>query len=246
LYPAGDSEGRDRSPFIVHFYGPIENMEHWKVYARAIENNSAPSTNMEVQIMSYYMDTYGTYHLLGTVKNNGTSQISPSVIAGLYTPEDSVFDAASLNVPLYLNAGESAPFDINTFQLVGSLTPEQVSSAKELAQPDLYWTFTTNYDTVSLQPKYLKVTRDDSDWKITGKVTNTSNQKLTSISAVVEFLDKDNNVLATNSVSIYPPEGTEAIEPGASNSFDVSIYAPEDWDLSSENYQVILQGVVSQ
>ena len=66
------------------------------------------------------------------------------------------------------------------------------------------------------------------------------------MSAVVQFLDEDGQVLATNSVSVYPPDGSETIEPGTSNEFSVSIYAPEDWDLSSQDYQVILQGIVSE
>lgn len=56
LYPAGDPSGRDHSPFIIHFYGPVDNLEHWKVYARAIESSNVSSSDMEVQLSSSYWD----------------------------------------------------------------------------------------------------------------------------------------------------------------------------------------------
>lgn len=246
LYPAGDPAGRDHGPFIVRLYGPIKNMEHWKVYARGVESDEVPSTDMDVQLTSSYTDTYGTYHLLGTVTNNGTSQISPAVIGGLYGSDQTVFDAASLNVPLYLSAGESAPFDINTFQLASSMPADQVSAIEKIVKPDYYWTFTTHYELQPLKAKSVKVQRDGSDWTVKGTVLNTTDKKLGSISAVIEFLDEDQQVIATNAASIYPPDGSDTIDPGKSNEFSVSIYAPEDWNLSSREYRVILQGVVSE
>ena len=246
LYPAGDPAGRDHGPFIIRFYGPVENVQHWKVYARGVESNNFPSTDIDIQLTNSYTDTYGTYHLLGTVTNTGTSQISPAVIGGLYGKDQTVFDAASLNLPLYLDAGESAPFDINSFQLTSSMSADQTSAVEKVVKPDLYWTFTTNYDVESLEAKGVKATNDGSDWTVTGTVVNTSDQKLTSISAVIEFLDDNQQVMATNSTSIYPPDGSDTIDPGKSNEFSVSIYAPEDWDLSSQDYRVILQGVVSE
>src|SRR5215216_1281668 len=70
MYPAGDAQGRDRSPFIVHLFGPIENISHWKVYARGVASNKAQSTDMEIQTSNAYVDAYGTYHLVGTLTNN--------------------------------------------------------------------------------------------------------------------------------------------------------------------------------
>jgi len=168
------------------------------------------------------------------------------VIGGLYGSDQTVFDAASLNVPLYLSAGESAPFDINTFQLASSMPANQVSAIEKIVKPDYYWTFTTHFELQPLQAKNVKVQRDGSDWTVKGTVLNTTNKKLGSISAVIEFLDEDQQVIATNSASIYPPDGSDTIDPGKSNEFSVSIYAPEDWDLSSREYRVILQGVVSE
>jgi hypothetical protein len=77
-------------------------------------------------------------------------------------------------------------------------------------------------------------------------VINSSNENLSSISAVVQFLDENGQVMATNSTAIYPPEGSDTIEPGASNEFSFSLYTPEEWDLSTQEYQIVFQGVVSQ
>jgi hypothetical protein len=246
MYPAGDEQGRDRSPFIVRLFGPIENISHWKVYARGVESNKDQSADIEIQTSNAYVDAYGTYHLVGTLTNNGSSQISPSLLGGLYTSEKKLFDVASLNVPFYVGAGESVPFDINGFQVIDYVSAEQADSAEKIIQPDLYWTFTTDYELVALEAKDVQLTQDGYDWIISGKVVNTSDANLSSLSAVVQFLDEDGQVLATNSVSIYPPDGSETIEPGTSSEFSVSLYVPEDWDLSSQDYQIIVKGIVSE
>jgi hypothetical protein len=97
-----------------------------------------------------------------------------------------------------------------------------------------------------LEAQKVKVARDGFDWTVTGTATNSSGQKLISISAVVEFLDENGQVMATNATTIYPTEGSEVIDPGQSNEFNMSVYVPEDWDLSSREYRVVLQGIVSE
>jgi hypothetical protein len=122
---------------------------------------------------------------------------------------------------------------------------DQVSAIEKIVKPDYCWTFATHYELQPLEAKNVKVQRDGSDWTVKGTVMNTTDKKLGSISAVIEFLDEEQKVIATNSASIYPPDGLDTIDPGKSNEFNVSIYVPEDWDLSSQEYRVILQGVVS-
>jgi hypothetical protein len=246
LYPAGDSAGRDRGPFVVKFYGPLENIDQWKVYVRSIENTTTPPPDIDVSLTGSYVDSSGTYHLLGKVTNNGSAQISPSVIGGLYNADKTMFDAASSNIPLYLKTGESAPFDLNTFEVVNSLPSEQASPADKIVQPDLYWTFTSNHQVISLEAKNVNVKQDGSSWEVTGRVSNTSGQKLSSINVVITFLDGDQQIIATNSTAIYPPDGSDTVEAGTSNEFSIPINVPEDLDLSSQDYQIILQGVVAQ
>ena len=246
LYPVGDSEGRDRSPFVVTLFGPIENVSQWKVFVRSVENTRVPAADLDIELAGSYVDPYGTYHLLGTVTNNGSSQVSPSVIGGLYGSDNTVWDAATSSVPLYLNAGESAPFDLSTFQVAPYMSADQVSSVEEIVRPDLYWSYSTDYEVVSLEVEQVEVTKDSYDWTVSGSVVNTSGENLSSIGAVFQFLDENGQVMATSSTTMYPIDGAETIEPGTSNEFSISIYAPEDWDLASQDHQVILQGIVSQ
>lgn len=246
LAPAGDPNGRDRGPFIVRLFGPVQNAAQWKVYARAVENSNAPSTDMDIEYSNAYVDAYGSYHLLGWLKNNGSGQISPAVIAGLYDADKTVFDAASLNITTYLNPGETVPFDINAFQIIGSRPADQATPASQSIQPDLYWTFTTDYKVVALEATKVNITRDGSYWTVTGTVVNTSDKSLGSISAVVTFTDGDGKLLATSTTSMYPPDGANLIQPGDPSDFSTSLYVPEDWDLSTENYQILVQGVISQ
>lgn len=246
LYPAGDQQGRDRGPFMIRVYGPLPTAKRFEVHSRAIENTTPPTTDVTVQVSNAYFDGYGTYHLLGTVTNNGASQISPAVIAGLSSADKTVFDATSTNIPLYLNAGESAPFDLTSFETVNTLSPEDATAAEKVVQPDFYWTYSTSYDVVALDARNIKITHDGAYWTIKGNVVNTSAQKLSSISAVIMFRDGKQQLLATGSASIYPADGADAIQAGAANEFSISLDTPEDWDLSSQDYQIIVQGVVAQ
>jgi len=88
---------------------------------------------------------------------------------------------------------------------------------------------------VALQAKNVKVSQDGSDWKVIPSVINTSDKKLGSVSIIVQFAD-GSQISATNSTSIYPPDGSDPIETGASNEFSVPLSVPEDWDLNSQNY----------
>jgi hypothetical protein len=147
-----------------------------------------------------------------------------------------------LNVPLYLNPGEVAPFDLYTFQVVNSAD----QAAEQIVKPDFYWTFNTDYEIVSLEAKNVNIKSDGSMWTIDGKVTNTSDKKLSSIVVVIKFLDENKKVMATNSTYIYAPEGSDVIDPGVSSDFSMSVYGADGWDLSSQDYEMIVQGVVSQ
>lgn len=246
LYPAGDPEGRDRGLFAATLYGPIENVSQWKVYVRSIENNTTPSADLNVELAGSYVDQLGTYHLVGKVTNNGSSQVSASVIGGLYGSDKAVLDATSSSIPLYLGAGESAPFDLNSFHVLPYLSADQISSAQKIVVPDLYWSYSTDYEVESLDAQDVKVTKESSDWNITGSVVNTTDKDLSSISIVVQFLDESGQVMATGSTTLYPAEGSESIQPGESNEFSLFIYAPDEWDLSTQEYQIVLQGITAQ
>ena len=126
------------------------------------------------------------------------------------------------------------------------MSADQVSSVEEIVRPDLYWSYSTDYKVVSLEVEQVEITKDSYDWTVSGSVVNTSGENLSSIGAVFQLLDDNGQVMATSSTTMYPIEGAETIEPGTSNDFSISIYAPEDWDLASQDHQVILQGIVSQ
>ncbi|HET9906158.1 MAG TPA: hypothetical protein VFQ23_05945 [Anaerolineales bacterium] len=246
LYPAGDVEGRDRGPFVITLYGPIENVSQWKIFARSIENTTVPAADLDIELAGSYVDGSGTYHLLGTVTNNGSSQVSPSVVGGLYGEDTLVWDAATSNIPLYLNSGDSAPFDLSTFQVVPYMSPDQMSAVDEIVVPDLYWSYSTDYQVVSLAAEQVELMQGSYDWTLNGSVVNSSGENLSRIIALVQFLDENGQVMATNSTTMFPAEGSDAIEPGVSTEFSISIYASEDWNLSSQAYQVILQGVIAE
>lgn len=242
LYPTGDLDGRDRGPFIVKLFGPIQNVNSWKVYARSVKSTTVPDTAMDVQLTGSYLDAYGTYHLLGTVTNHGSSQIKAAVISDLYNADQAVLDVASLNIPTYLNTGESVPFDINTFQVISSLTTEDTSSAKTMARPDLYWTYASDYEIVPLDKSTLKLSGDNSSWTAAGTITNTSNAALNSITALIQCRDAKDQLLAVNYTSMYPVEGATSIQPGETAEFSMDLYPPADTE-QLNNCNMSFQGI---
>jgi len=244
LYPTGDSAGRDRGPFVIKLFGPVDNVTQWKVYARPVENWTTPSVDMGLQFTGSYFDSYGTYHLLGTLTNNDSSQISPSIIGSLQNQDQTILDAASLNVPFYLNEGESTPFDINTFQVVDSL-PDNASSAETVLKPDLYWTFHTSYKTIPLGRSSVNIQNDDYSWTATGTVTNTSNQKLNNINAMIECMDVNNQLIVVGYTSIYPDANADAIQPGVKSDFSIDLYPPADTQ-KLNNCSMSFQGIVAE
>ena len=246
LYPAGDADKRDRTPFIVLMYGPLENATRWKVYARAIESTSTPSEDVQVQWSNSYFDPYGTYHMLGTLTNNGSEQLSPSLLGSVQSPDQAILDVASVNVPIYLNAGESVGFDITAFQVMNYIPDDTISGSDMNVRPDLYWTFPTDYEVVNLTANDVSLTQNDYDWTVRGTVVNTSDKPLSSVSIVAQISDASGQLVATNSVGVYPPDGSETIDPGDSLEFEITLYTPDGLDLSNLTQQFFVQGIVAQ
>lgn len=246
LYPAGDAAGRDRTPFIVYMYGPVQNIMHWKVYARPVATTYIPSTDVDVQWSSSYFDPYGTYHMLGTLTNHGSDQISPSLIGGVFSPENVFLDLASVNVPIYVDAGQSVPFDINAFQVMSYIPDEKIANSKMVVLPDLYWTFPTDYNLVTLDVDDTTLLSNTYDWAVNGTVINTTDQKLSSISVIAQIQDREGQVLVINSATIFPPDGMQTIDPGTTNEFNLTLYPPENLDLTAQRLNYIVQGIIAE
>lgn len=245
LYPTGDANGRDRGPFLIKIYGPLLNVSRYKVTARAVKSAYEMSTDLSIQLTGSYFDKYGDYHLLGTVTNNGSNQVSPSVIGGLYNADQAVFDAASSSTPFYLNQGESSPFDITSFEVINSLPENQTSPSEKIVKPDFFWTFTTEYEVMALQKSELHLTEDEYAWTADGTVTNTSGRKLNTINVLVQCLGTESQTPVFNSTSIFPKEGSDVIQPDETSDFSIGLYLPVDVT-KLDNCQASFQGVSAE
>ncbi|MGH2522988.1 MAG: FxLYD domain-containing protein, partial [Anaerolineales bacterium] len=192
---------------------------------------------------SGYYDNFGSFHLVGTVTNNGDQFLSISLVAGLYAGDGTVLDASTLSVPFYLGEGESAPFNFEYFSNVNGNSDEAEKLDSYTVQVDPYWTYEPGTEVVALETiNDDNGNEGDGQWTFRGDVVNTSDQSLSSATVVVAVYDTEDNLVATQWVGVYP--SGNAIAPGDTNSFEVALYLDPDLDTTDFNFQTLVQGYV--
>jgi len=111
-------------------------------------------------------------------------------------------------------------------------------------QTDPYSTYPSLYDVVVLSTKNDQVQKNSDSWTITGDVTNTSSQKLSSETVIVAIYDGQGNLVATEYDYVYP--AGDNIASNETNSYEVTIYLDPDVDATDFTFQTIIQGDVTQ
>jgi len=111
-------------------------------------------------------------------------------------------------------------------------------------QTDPYTTYPATYEVVALTTKNDQVQKNSDSWNITGDVTNTSSQNLSSETVVVAIYDGEGNLVATDYT--YVSLTGDSIAPGETNSYEVTIYLDPNVDATNFTFKTIVQGEVTQ
>jgi hypothetical protein len=245
LAPAGDQAERDRTPFVISFSTPpgVE-LAQWATYMDAEVIDAPTEYPIQVELANNYFDGYKDFHIVATLTNTGTDNLHTLVVAGLYADDNTVLDADWQFVPIIIAPGESVPVDIHSFSSVNFSDTQAGRVSTFTVQTDPYSTYPATYEVVALTTKNDQVQKESGSWTITGDVTNTSSQKLSSETVVVAIYDGQGNLAATDYTYISPTG--DSIASGETNSYEVTIYLDPNVDTTNFMFKTIVQGDVTQ
>jgi hypothetical protein len=246
LAPAGDENGNDRTPFRIRLDSPGDVATQWAVYFDAdLFEDDLPALSVQIDTLNFYTDTFGGFHLVGTVTNNGEEALTIGLVAGLYDADGVALDADTWTSPVYVGPGATIPYDFPYFSNVNSNSDQSGAIDKYTVQTDLhpFWTYTSSSEYVELETSNDDL-QDQGDGYLAFKadVTNTSGQALSGASVVIGILDADGNLIATTSTYIYP-DGDE-FSPDATLSVETTLYVDPDLDASGLTPSTWVQGSV--
>jgi hypothetical protein len=245
LAPTGDQAGRDRTPFVISFPSPsgVEAAQ-WVTYVDADVIDAPTEYPIQIELSNTYFDSWGDFHIVALLTNTGSDNLKTIVVAGLYADDNTVLDADWSFAPIVLSPGESVPVDISSFSSVNYSDTQAGRVSTFTVQTDPYSTYPSLYDVVVLSTKNDQVQKNSDSWTITGDVTNTSSQKLSSETVIVAIYDGQGNLVATEYDYVYP--AGDNIASNETNSYEVTIYLDPDVDAMDFTFQTIIQGDVTQ
>jgi len=245
LAPTGDQAERDRTPFVISFPTPSGvEVAQWATYVDADVIDAPTEYPIKVELPNNYLDSWGDFHVVALLTNTGSDNLHTLVIAGLYADDSTVLDADWTFAPIVLGPGEIVPVDVSSFSSVNYSDTQAGRVSSFTVQTDPYSTYPTTYEVVALTSKNDKAQKNSDSWTITGDVTNTSAQKLSSETVVVAIYDGGGNLVATDYAYISPTG--DSIASGETNSYEVTIYLDPNVDATGFTFKTIVQGEVMQ
>ena len=233
LAPTGDSEQRDRTPFVITLPSPGAGQTDWRVYWDADQVAAPTDYALGLNFTNSYFDQEGTYHIVGYVVNNSSATLAPVLVAGLYAEDGTVLDAAdSFNV-LAVDAGKTIPFDLSYFGSVNASRDQAARVRNFTVQADPARTAPPESQPVDLNAIGEQREQDNANWTFTGTVANSSKGALAGVTVIVTVSDAQGNLVATNSTYVLP--AGPSIAPGDSVSYKVVVSL--DPTVDSTNFQ---------
>ncbi len=185
----------------------------------------------------FYASVIGSYHLVGSVTNDGDVPVSLSLLAALYDAQGKVLDVSRANVPYDpIAPGDSATFDFQFWDLLNFVegVGEKVSSYS--IQVDRGWTWTTDYQMLPLDSVIETVSRDKDSIEVTGSVTNHGSTDVDNVLVIVDVYDEGGNLVGT--ATAYE----EGLAVGKSCDFDLLVWLDPQLEDASLTPKVIARG----
>ncbi|MEK9164264.1 MAG: FxLYD domain-containing protein [Chloroflexota bacterium] len=168
----------------------------------------------------YYIDGYGSTHLVGEIVNGGSDTMNVQMIGGLYDASGNTVDADYASPAVALAPGEALPYDFTTF-----LSPDVKPDVSTFtAYVDPYWTYAAYSQTVPLRVDNLSSQNDNGTFTVTADVVNDQTFNLDYAYAIGTVTDATGKVVGYN----YTP--TSALTSGAKETVNFTIYADPSLD----------------
>ncbi len=210
----------DVTPYRATMIGSAAVPQGCQVFVDARESLTEPISGIEIVDQQFLVDAFGNTHLLGELRNISEMPLQVQLVAGLYDGASNVVDADSLNLPITIMPGETAPFDVRSFSATSynDTLRSTVGSAKIFL--DQAWT-TIGSEQVFLSGTVTNQKDDNGLITVIAEVINTSDQvaEFTQVTATIR--DAEGKIVGTETVSIWDP-----ISPGNTAEAIIDIVAP--------------------
>jgi hypothetical protein len=242
LAPSGDFNLSNRTPFIASIPDPGISFSDSKIYIDAIVIEEPRLEVNVINLTNHYFDQYGSFHLVGSLKNNSDRIMNVKLVAGLFVGDSVVLDADFTNLPYLAKPGDVIPFDISNFRNVNYKN----DLAKKIKTYDVQSDSTTvqplDIEVLELTAANILVNKESPGWNFQGSVTNTSNKNLMGEIIFAAIYDESGNISATGYTYIFSKE--DLIIPGETNSFDFYIETDPKVNSSAYTYKIFVQAVI--
>jgi len=245
LSPAGDASGSDRSPFVIHIYGPVPAgaTPHFYLDAQPGDpNDITVAADVHLHLDTSFADANNDVYLVATVTNSGTNTMTVRVMSGLYDKDGKVLDGSSADAPIDLGPGATSPVPMSLFGNLNGNAKLVGQVVSYTAQIDPYWTFSVESKFVSLKATNVTTTIDGSSLSVKGDVANTSGQTLTSATVVLIVHDAGGKLVAADWAVAQPSSGD--FTPKTTQAWNATIQLPPSVDPKTLKVDTIVQGSV--
>ena len=200
----------------------------------------------DVLVISRYTDQEGRFHLVGKLTNPGKQWVMTSLQAMVYDDQERsvVADAACLNTWIPLGPGESLPFDLSGWGVLGSshgLWEQMAGKNAFIAlrlEPFLTWTTEARVAKLPLVESNASFTEHQA--LFSGKVKNNTASGISNgLVIVVLRLKQSGEMVATGSIHLGI---ADSVSPGQILDYQLVIPLPPDMDPAALTVDVTALG----
>ncbi|MBM4422503.1 MAG: hypothetical protein FJ030_03815 [Chloroflexi bacterium] len=175
----------------------------------------------------FYIDAFGSSHLVGEITNNGSEPMAVQLIAGLYNANGETIDADFASAPIALDPGQTLPFDFTTLSAINYNEALRGEVSRFFVLIDPFWTFPTFTQQVQLQPQNGSASNDNGTVVETVDIFNDQTFNVDYAYVLVKVTDASGQVVG------YSFTSTDPITAGASVSASVTLYVDPALDPST-------------
>jgi hypothetical protein len=200
---------------------------------------------LDLKVLSHYVDQQGHFHLLGQLTNPGDSSLMASVQATVYSDSarTAVVDAAEYSTWLPLAPGETRLFDLVHWGVLNN-TPgswDEIAGAAAIdlrIEPFLTWTSATA--PVELVRLNENVVSTGSEMHFTGKAKNDSDRGITTALVTIMLRQKaGGHIVAVGDAHL---EIGDSVAPGQDLDYSLTLQLPDGVDPDSLETEIIARG----
>ncbi len=233
----------ESGPYRITFFAPPTGFgatgAH-QIYLDASLAAIRETYNLTLEASPYfYTDSAGGFHLVGAITNHDQQRLNINLVAGVYTADGRVLDAAVTGLPVYAIApGETLGYDFSLWGLASSTSDFMEKADSYSIQWDPYWTTPTTAEYIDLEIAQPTPSVAADDGLFQGQVVNSSGQTLENLTVIVEIRDpQTGQLLAVDFASTF-----SEIAPDGVFDYQIDVDMAPDWDLTQLEIRIKPKG----